>query len=117
MRVIIAGSRGITDYEVVLTAIESANFDITTVVSGCARGVDKLGERFADDCGLEIARYPADWDRYKKAAGHIRNAEMARNADALIAIWDGISPGTAGMIDLAHKHKLKVFVLRYKENK
>ena len=111
MKVIIAGSREITDYELVLQAITNANFDITSVVSGCARGVDRLGERFAKECGLPIHQFPADWNGpHKKAAGHVRNAEMANFGDALIAIWDGSSPGTKGMINLAKNHNLLVHI-------
>lgn len=110
MKVIIAGSRDITDYNVVLTAIENANFDISAVVSGCARGVDKLGEKFATDCNIEIMQYPADWDKFKKSAGYIRNEEMAKNSDALIAIWDGVSPGTKHMINIAKRYNLKIYI-------
>lgn len=110
MRVIIAGSREIADYSLVLSAIEIANFNITAVVSGCARGVDRLGERFAGDCNLDILRYPADWDKFKRSAGFIRNEEMAKNSDALIAIWDGVSPGTKNMIANAKKYGLKIYI-------
>jgi len=111
MKVIIAGSRDIVDYELVLEAIANANFDITSVVSGGARGVDRLGEQFAKDCGLPIHPFPADWNGpHKKAAGHIRNAEMAKFGQALIAIWDGSSPGTKNMIDVARKNNLKIYV-------
>lgn len=111
MKVIIAGSREITDYELLLQAITNANFDITSVVSGCARGVDRLGERFAKECGLPIHQFSADWNGpHKKAAGHVRNAEMAKFGDALIAIWDGSSPGTKNMIDIARKNYLKIYI-------
>lgn len=111
MKVIIAGSRDIADYEIVLLAISNANFDITSVVSGCARGIDKLGERFALECNLPIHKFPADWSGpHKRAAGYIRNADMANFADALIAVWDGSSPGTKSMIDLAKKNNLKIYV-------
>lgn len=111
MKVIIAGSRDITDYNIILKAIENADFNITEIVSGCARGVDRLGERFANDCNLVIHKFPADWNGpHKKAAGFVRNAEMANFADALIAIWDGKSPGTKNMIELARKNNLKIHV-------
>jgi hypothetical protein len=58
-------------------------------------------------------RFPADWDRYGKAAGYIRNETMAANAEALIALWDGRSPGTKHMIDIARKKGLKVYVHRF----
>jgi hypothetical protein len=113
MRVIIAGSRSICSYDTLLRAIIESNFNITTVVSGGARGVDLLGERWAKENKVPIDRYIPDWS-IGKQAGHIRNGVMARNADALIAIWDEISRGTANMIQQAQNNKLQVFVKRIK---
>lgn len=110
MKTIIAGSRNITDYSIVLQAIIDANFDITAVVSGTARGVDQLGEKFANDSSLQIHKFPAQWDEYGKSAGYIRNKQMAEFSDALIAVWDGKSKGTKHMIDLAYKYNLKVYI-------
>ena len=110
MKTIIAGSRGITDYHVLLEAYTECPFSITSVVSGCARGVDALGEKFANDNSLPLEKYPADWDTYGKRAGYIRNAEMADNAEALLAIWDGESRGTKHMIDIAREKGLEVYV-------
>ena len=75
-----------------------------------ARGVDFLGGLWAHNRGIPVAEFPADWDKYGKRAGYLRNEEMARNAEALIAIWNGKSPGTKHMIDIAHKSNLKVFI-------
>lgn len=110
MKTIIAGSRKITDYKIVETAWFASHFEMTEVVSGCAPGVDRLGEILADDLGLPVKRFPADWKTYPKAAGPIRNKQMGDYADALIAIWDGKSTGTKHMIDYATKKGLKVYV-------
>jgi hypothetical protein len=110
MKVIIAGSRDIFDYDIVKKAIEESKFEITEVVSGNARGVDSLGERWAYEHKIPVKRFPADWDKHGKAAGPIRNSEMANYSEALIAIWDGSSRGTNNMIDIAKKKNLKVFV-------
>lgn len=83
------------------------------IVSGHASGADALGERYAQERGLECEQYPADWEAYGRAAGPIRNAEMAEVADALIAFWDGASRGTKNMIDTAKSKGLKVAVVRY----
>lgn len=115
MRTIIAGGREITDYEEVCRAILFSNFDITEVVSGKARGVDTLGEQFAKEFNIPIKEFPADWNKHGKAAGPIRNCEMADyvgDEGALIAIWDGQSRGTKHMIDYATKKGLKVYVHR-----
>jgi hypothetical protein len=110
MKTIIAGSRTITDYWHVLCAVSRSGFEITEVVSGTARGVDKLGERWAECHNIPVKRFPADWSKHGKAAGHIRNAEMGDYAEALIAVTNG-SGGTRNMIEYAKKKGLKVFVL------
>jgi hypothetical protein len=110
MKVIIAGSRGITQLSHVNKAIRESGFDITTVVSGGARGVDALGELWAEQNSKTVVRFPADWEKYGKRAGYLRNEQMAGFADALIAVWDGTSKGTQHMINLAQKQGIKVHV-------
>ena len=110
MKTIIAGSRTIEDYATVEAAIAASGFTITQVVSGCARGVDRLGEQWGYAHNALIARFPADWKRYEKRAGIIRNKEMAAYADALVAVWDGQSTGTAHMIRMARARGLQVYV-------
>ena len=99
MRVIIAGSRNIVDYDQVLAAVNNSDFYIKEVVSGAARGVDALGERYALENSLPCMQFHADWDKFDKRAGSIRNSEMAKYADAAIVIWDGQSRGSANMIE------------------
>lgn len=110
MKTIIAGGRNITDYSYVEAAVKESGFNITEVVSGCARGADTLGEKYANNNGIAIKKFPADWDTHGKRAGHIRNCQMGDYADALIALWDGQSKGTKHMIDYATKKELEVFV-------
>ena len=86
MRVIIAGGRDFTDYQLLLDAIQEAQFNIETVVSGGAKGADYLGEFYASEMNLKLNVYNADWERHGRAAGPIRNRKMAENADALIAM-------------------------------
>jgi len=116
--VIIAGSRDFTDYEFLkekamkLLANKIGVYNVK-IVSGAARGADKMGEQFADEYGLEKVLCPADWDGLGKKAGYIRNEEMAKIADALIAFWDSKSKGTKHMIDLATKYKLSIRIVNY----
>lgn len=114
MRVIIAGGRDITDFWLLQDAVEESGFDIETVVSGGAKGVDAMGEIFAEEMNLKLNIYEADWERHGRAAGPIRNRKMAENADALIAIWDGKSRGTKNMIETATKLGLLVYVKEVK---
>ena len=97
MKTIIAGSRSITDYNIVLKYIKLSGFDISAVISGTATGVDKLGERYAEDHDLCLIRIPANWKKYGKAAGPLRNIDMAKICDSAIIIWDGHSKGTYHM--------------------
>jgi|SRR3990167_2258570 len=110
MKTIIAGSRTIIDLELLEKAIELSCFEITEVFSGCASGVDTLGENWAIKNNISIRKFPADWDKHGKKAGILRNIQMGDEADALIAIWDGVSRGTKHMIDYATKKNLKVYV-------
>jgi len=87
--------------------------DDIEIVSGGARGADALGERYAKDRGYSLRVFPAEWDRYGKRAGYLRNAEMAKYANALLAFWDGESRGTRHMIQIARESGLKVGIKYY----
>lgn len=110
MKTIVAGSRNITDYRLIEEAIDESGFNIDHVVCGQARGVDMLGAEWGTKNNKGIMYFPADWKNNGRAAGFIRNAEMANVADALVAIWDGKSHGTKHMIDTATKKGLHVYV-------
>lgn len=110
MKVIIAGSRSIGLLECVAEAAPKSGFEITEVVSGTAPGVDRLGEWWAASKKIPVKRFPADWGRHGKSAGAIRNGQMAEYADALIAVWDGVSPGTTNMIEQMRRVGKPVYV-------
>jgi hypothetical protein len=112
VKTIIAGSRQVTNYQSLLNALKDYKLPITEILSGHAKGADMLGERYAREHDILLTVHPADWDEYGKKAGYLRNVEMANNADALIALWDGTSKGTKHMIDIAKKKNLKVFIYR-----
>jgi len=110
MKVIIAGSRTINDYSVVCHAVQRSGFSVSRVLSGMAAGVDTLAARYAVDNGRPLDPYPAQWSKWGRSAGYKRNVQMADNADALIATWDGQSRGTRHMIEVAKARGLQVFV-------
>jgi len=119
LKVIIAGSRGFGDYYLlankcskILIGAMSKDGEVE-IVSGGADGADKLGERYAAEKGLSVKLFPADWKQYGKAAGPLRNKQMAEYADALIAFWDGVSPGTKDMIEQATAKGLKTRVIYF----
>lgn len=108
MKVIIAGSRSINSYFVVAGILDKVKLPIKEVVSGHAQGVDRFGERWADNNGIDVREFPADWDKWGKAAGPKRNRQMAEYADALILIWDGKSRGSKNMLEEATKRGLLI---------
>lgn len=112
-RVIVAGGR---DFESVADAFNYLNemkpFDVE-IVCGGAKGADAIGEYWATLNHKEVKYFPADWETHGKAAGHIRNRQMAEYATHLIAFWDGKSRGTKNMIQTAEKLGLEVLVINY----
>lgn len=112
IRVIVAGSRTFKDYGTLhegLTRLEEV-YNIKQIVSGTAKGADSLGEKYAKENGIDIARFPADWDAYGKKAGYLRNTEMAHYADVLLVFWDGKSKGTQHMIKLMLKKQKPILL-------
>lgn len=119
IKVIIAGTRDFDNYELLkqkmdkILAGKIRNNEEIIIISGTARGADKLGERYAREKGYKIERYPANWDNHGKRAGYIRNEQMAKVADACVCFWDEQSKGTKHMIDLAKQYKLALRVVNY----
>lgn len=115
MKTIIAGSRHITKPKYILEAINLAGENgiyVDEIVSGMANGPDYMGYQYALANHIPVKCFPAEWLKYGKAAGPIRNQKMAEYADALIAIWDGVSKGTRDMINRAKACGLKIFVYK-----
>lgn len=108
MKIIIAGSRKVSKYEIVAAAIHFSGLadDIEEVVSGGAQGVDEYGEEWAEEHDLPIRRFVPEWEKHGRAAGPIRNRQMAQYANGAIIIWDGVSRGTSSMIQEALKARL-----------
>lgn len=119
-RVIIAGGRDFADYALLSEKMDnylSGIMDDIFIVCGQARGADSLGEQYAKEHGYQVNYFPANWKRFGKSAGYIRNTEMAKNADALVAFWDAASLGTKHMIATAEQLRLDVRVVRYEPKK
>lgn len=118
-RVIIAGGRDFFNVNLVCKELKKFrrkhNLRKLEVVSGTARGADRCGERAAHLQCLEVVKFPAQWSKYGKSAGHRRNREMAEYSTHLLAFWDGESRGTKNMIKTAMDLGLIVEVVRYDE--
>lgn len=116
MKVIVAGTRKGISYDSVVSALTFCwvNLGIkpTLIIQGGAPGVDAHARRWAQEFKIPIKEYPADWNKYGKAAGPIRNKEMVNEGDMLIAIWNGTSPGTKNIIKLAEDKGISVRIFK-----
>lgn len=117
IRLIVAGGRDFSNYaqlkSILDRFVKKHNDSEIVIISGNARGADSLGERYAAETEIRVEKYPADWGQHGKKAGFIRNAEMAKVADVLIAFWDGQSRGTKHMIEQMRKLQKSVYVFDY----
>lgn len=110
----IVGSRGFSNYDMLKQKINGyicSEYNISKIISGGANGADKLGERFADEFGIEKQILYADWKQFGKKAGYLRNVDIVNACDIIIAFWDGISKGTKHSIDLAKANNKKLIII------
>ncbi len=124
-KIIVCGSRTFNDYALMQRVLDSilASFeDPVEIISGHAEGADKLSERYAKEHDILCAVFPAQWEKYGKKAGPIRNSQMLDyamsedSADAMVvAFWDGNSRGTADTLRKAQQLKVKTVVCIYKD--
>ena len=114
MKYIIAGGRDFNNRAIMFPILSKHISNMSdTIISGDARGADALGAEWAAHFQIPIQHFPAQWDKYGKSAGFIRNAEMGEEADALIAFWDGKSKGTAHMIKTMKRNNKPYWVYNY----
>jgi hypothetical protein len=117
-KLIVAGGRDFDDYELLSTSIMTLANGIyedkgVSIVSGMARGADKLAVQFARTHNVKLYEFPADWNTLGKGAGFVRNAQMAAVSHGLLSFWDGESRGTKHMIETMHKLNKPVFIIKY----
>lgn len=111
-RIVVGGSRNFFDYEQLEAYLDvclSAYSDVV-IISGHCQGTDLMAERYATEHGLAIEVIPANWKKYGRAAGPIRNREMVERSDVVIAFWDGKSRGTRSLIEYARALKKELRV-------
>lgn len=105
-----AGSRNITDVnyifcrlDIVIDFLSSTWREEITIVSGMARGVDTIAVLYGEARGYKINKYPADWAKFPRSAGYIRNLQMVDASNVLVLFWDGTSRGTKHTLDTWRK--------------
>lgn len=114
MNIAIVGSRDFNNYDDLCEVLYSTvNASEDTIISGGAKGADKLGERFADENNVPKKVFLPDWDKYGKGAGFIRNSQIVEEADYVIAFWDGKSKGTADTVKKAEKKGIEILKIMY----
>jgi hypothetical protein len=111
MITIVAGGRDFNNYPIVASILDK--YQISMILSGAANGADSCGETYGKRKDIPVWQFPANWDLYHNKAGFIRNKKMAKEAQRLIAFWDGKSPGTKSMLFLAKQFNLEVHCYDY----
>jgi hypothetical protein len=111
MKVAVIGGRTFNDYELVKETL--TNLDITLLVSGGAKGADSLGERYANENNITTLIFKPDWERHGRGAGMIRNTDIVKNSDIVVAFWDGSSKGTLDSIRKVEKLNKGLMIIKY----
>jgi hypothetical protein len=112
MKVVVFGSRDVVISVQLIDWVEKALAAVgaTEVISGCARGGDRIGEHAGRRLSIVVREYPAQWRKYGRSAGFRRNEQMAEVAEAGIALWDGKSRGTQHMIRELERRNVPVHI-------
>lgn len=115
-RVIVAGRRDFRETSYIFSQLDSIlapiRKDIEEIVTGGAAGVDTIAAMYASARGHPLRIFQANWNKHGKAAGPIRNKQMAQYGNFLITFWDGKSKDTQNMIKQATEHHLEKFIIR-----
>src|SRR6266576_655260 len=108
MRVLVCGSRHLQDYELLKETLDG--YRLTEIIHGKARGADTLAGDYGRSNNIEVREFPAEWDKYGRGAGPIRNSQMLKEGkpDLVIAFLAPDSRGTQNMIDQARKAGVEV---------
>lgn len=118
MNLLIAGSRGYTNYPEFKLRVDKRlkGLDLSKVliIEGGARGVDRLARQYAIEQGIQYKTFEAEWDKYGKKAGMLRNEKMAELATHAMLFWDGESPGTRNMRDICEQYEIPFVEIRVK---
>lgn len=110
-RLLVSGSRSIDDLDKVAWAIENCPYSADVIMTGAAEGVDQAAEQHARNTATPYASIPADWDTHGDQAGPIRNQLLVDRANALLAVWDGESPGTKDVMKKASEADLPIMLV------
>lgn len=119
MKLAIIGSRSFQDYQLLCDTIDrhftasSATLFVSEVISGGARGADQLGARWAKLVSVKLTEFLPDWEKHGKRAGFIRNEDIIAASDFVLAMWDGVSKGTANSLSIAKRLKKPTLIVYF----
>lgn len=115
MKLAVVGSRTFSDYKLLCRYLNTIHIKepITHIISGGAKGADKMGEWWAKENGVETILFLPEWEKYGKKAGFLRNRDIINEADKIICFWDGVSNGTKNSIELAKRQRKKCLVVEF----
>lgn len=120
MTLAIVGSRSFDDYSLgylttdeFIKELSDIGIDIDRIVSGGAQGADKFGKQYAKSSNRNLTEHLAEWDKYGKSAGMIRNKDIIRDADCAIVFWDGVSKGTKNSIEHIMSKNIPYKIIRF----
>ena len=109
MKILVCGGRDYNKKEVVYNVLDLMYDNIQCIVHGGARGVDSLAQTWAEERGVKTLVFPADWEKYGKSAGPIRNKQMLdENPDLMGVLAFPGGNGTKNMINLAVNRNISV---------
>jgi hypothetical protein len=120
MKVLVTGDREWNDPDLIERHLKKLPPD-TIIIQGGARGADSLAKGVARKLGFKVKTYPANWRKYGRAAGPIRNREMLEkeDPDLVLAFHDNIekSKGTKDMMKIAKKAGKTVKLIKHRRKK
>ena len=118
--VLVVGSRTFTDYELMKSKLDKllVNHSDIVVVSGGAKGADKLAEQYAKEKGYALKVFTAEWSKFGNSAGYKRNEDMHQYISqftnrGVVAFWDNKSKGTAHSFELSKKYNNPLRVIKF----
>ncbi len=104
-KIAVGGSRTIESYDLVRSILDNLLVPSDIILSGNAPGADRLGERYAQEHGMEYKIIPSEWEKHGLKATMMRNEVLLKAADCIILFWDGKSEGSKHMLEIAERAK------------
>lgn len=119
MKLAIIGSRGFDNWNLLDDTLcdffrrPDDSFAFNEIISGGAKGADKLGAQWAKEVKVKLTEFIPDWEKHGKRAGFLRNEDIVKSSDFVLAFWDGVSKGTANSLSIAKRLKRPTLIIYF----